>query len=264
LGVAYPRRVEAIAWNTAQNERRQTMKLAEYLLTLHDGICEVLILEERAEDHLVIDEAVRKGVTLFADMIDSARRFTSLTPLIIMGSAGQMSGEAGEAKLTGILYEKAGAMFAPLGGKRMLAISTSTESFYDAMQAVDKALPEILQEQRLATGETKELAAVKSATDAENMARYYVANRIGGAARIAIDKVTYEENIRRWEVTGLYRAIGSFRSRHFQLEVDADSGSVMKFGPSSSSWSITLLAEIAALLGALGMLSWLVYHTILR
>jgi hypothetical protein len=223
LGTAYPRRVEAIAWNTAHNER-QTLKLAESLLTLHDGISEVFILEERAGKHIVIDEAVRKGPTLFADQIDRTRGFTSLAPLIIIGSAGQL-GEAGEPKLAGIAYDRAGAIFAPLSGKMMLAISTSTESFYDAMQAVDKALPEILQEQRIAPSES---AAVKSAPEAEDNARHFLASKLPYAI-VLVHEISCRRTDQLWDIKGSYRLPDWKYLKQFRIEIDAQAGNIMGF-----------------------------------
>jgi hypothetical protein len=228
LGAANPRRVQAVPWSAAHNERHQNMKLAEYLLTLHDGISEVFILEERTGDHIVIDEAVRKGVTLFADKVDRTRRFTSLTPLIIIGSAGQMGGEAGGPKLTGILYDKAGAIIAPLNGKKVLAISTSTESFYEVMHAVDKALPDILQEEKLAGGDTWESAAVKSAPEAEDVARNFLAGKLPYAI-VLIHEISCRRTNQLWDVKGSYRLPDWKYLKQFRLEIDAQSGNIMGF-----------------------------------
>jgi len=224
LGAAYSRRFEEISWHPTQNERRQTTKLAEYILTIHNGISEVFILEEKAGENVVIDEAVRKGPTLFADQVGKGRRFTSLAPLMIIGSAGQMS-EAGEPKLTGILYDHAGAIFAPLSEKRILAISTSSESFYDAMQSVDKALPEILQEQRLAPIES---AAVKSAPEAEDVARYFLANKLPYAI-VLVHEISCRRADQLWDVKGSYRLPDWKFLKSFRVEIDAQTGDIMGF-----------------------------------
>jgi hypothetical protein len=223
LGATYPRRVEEIGWHTTQNERRQT-KLAEYLLTIHDGISEVFILEEKAGENVVIDEAIRKGPTLFADQVGRGRRFASLAPLLILGSAGQMN-EAGEPKLTGILYDRVGAIFAPLSGKRILAISTSPESFYDAIQLVDKALPEILQEQRLAPSES---VAVKSAPEAEDVARHFLASKLPYAI-VLVHEISYRRPDQLWDVKGSYRLPEWKFLEPFRVEIDAQTGDTMGF-----------------------------------
>ena len=235
------------------------MKLAERMLSLHDGIHEVFILEDRAGQFVVIEEATRRGITVLADSIEQTTRNAPLAPGLILGAATKFSGESKPPRMVGILYDRNGLVLSYIDETRILALSTTQEDIYNVMQTVDDALPTILGQYG---PHEKSADVVKSATDAENIARYYVASRIGGAARIVIDEVTYQETFQRWEVSGLYRAIGSFRSKRFQLEVDSDSGSVMKFGaPSSSPWPVALIAEFVAILGALSLLAWLLYLT---
>jgi len=224
LGATYPRRVEEITWHRSQNEHRQTTKLAEYLLTIHDGISEVFILEEKTGEIVVIDEAVRKGPILFADQVGKGRQFASLTPLMILGSAGQMN-EGREPILAGILYDRAGAIFAPLSGKRIFAISTSPDSFYDAMQSIAKALPEILQEQRLAPSES---VAVKSAPEAEDVARHFLANRLPYAV-VLVHEISCRRTDQLWDIKGSYRLPDWKFLKTFRVEIGTQTGEIMGF-----------------------------------
>lgn len=233
------------------------MKFAEEVLALHEGIREVFILEERSGRFITTDRAVREGDRILSGNIDLAESNAALAPAVILGAASQFVGESVPPKLVGILYNKGGVVFCHLDENRVLALSTSPESLHNVMQTLRDSLPGLV-------GAVSE-RVVKSARDAENIACYYVANKAGRSAHIMIDGVSYQGATRRWEIHGSYRAIGGIRSKHFQLEVDADDGSVMKFDSSnSSSWSITLVVELASLFAAMCLLTWLIYHAVLR
>jgi hypothetical protein len=235
----------------------RTLKLAEEVLALHEGIREVFILEERSGRFMATDRAVRDGDKLLSGNIDLAGSNATLALAVIVGAATQLAGESGPARLVGIMYDKGGVFFCHLDENRVLALSTSPESLYNVMQTLKDSLPGLI-------GAATE-RVVKSAPDAEKTARYYLANRTGGSPRVMIDGVSYQGATRRWEIHGSYRPIAGIRSKHFQLEVDADDGSVMEFDSSnSSSWSITIVVGLASMFAAICLLAWLIYYAILR
>jgi hypothetical protein len=238
------------------------LRFAEEILALHEGIREVFILEERGGRFLVTDEAVRGDTKVLSDKIDFAEPNAPLAPAIILGAATQFGGEPTPPRVVGMLYHKAGIIFSQLGENRLLALSTLPASLYDAMETLSGALPSLVGEHTLGA---KAEIAVKSAADAENIARYYVASRTGGSTHVMIDGVSYEPGTGRWETNGSYRAIGGIRSKHFQLDVDAEDGSVMKFTSSDSSHlPVTLIVELVSLLAAIALLGWWIYYAFLR
>jgi hypothetical protein len=238
------------------------LRLAEEVLALHDGIREVFILEERGGRFLVTDEAARGDTKMLSSKIDLVGLNAPLAPAVILGAATQFGGEPAPPSVIGILYNKGGIVFSQLEENRLLAVSTSPAGLYNVMETLNGALPGLIGEHAFGA---KAESVVKSAADAENIARYYVAGRTGGSAHIVVDGVSYQGANRRWEVKGAYRAIGGIRSKHFQLEVDGDDGSVMKFASSNSSGlPVTLIVELVSLVAAIGLLGWWIYYTILR
>jgi hypothetical protein len=117
------------------------MGLADQILALHVDIHEVSIIEEKAGDYQVVDEASRAGVTLLADRINPASGQGLLAPIIILGTATQFGGQ--QSKLIGIEYENAGLVLASLTDHKLLLLSTKLESLNDAMRTISTALPQL-------------------------------------------------------------------------------------------------------------------------
>jgi len=201
------------------------MALADHVLALHKDIHEVLILEDREGNHVVVGEASRKGVTLLADSMNVPSKKGLLAPMIILGSANQFGGQ--QSKLVGIEYEEAGLVLAPLSESRLLAISTKPESLRDVWETVSAALPQLEQhalEIPTAPG------GVTSAAEAENRARYFLTERYPRySSRIMVSEVSYRRVDEQWEVHGSFRSGIWSRSRRFLVEVDARDGSVKRF-----------------------------------
>ena len=235
------------------------MKLAEDVLALHDGIREVLILEERAGQFVVTEEAARDDTSLLADRMNEASRNAPLAPTIILGAASQFGGEPGALRIVGMLYRKGGIMFSHLDENRVLAISTSPESFSDVVEVVNKSLPR-LREEFESRGKA---GAVRSAAVAEDIARFFLEGKVRGPAKVSIDDVSYRGINHRWEVHGSYRSSRSILSKRFQVEVDAENGSVMRFS-SSTSVSTLVYVELASLVAAVSLLGWWLYVTFWR
>jgi hypothetical protein len=227
-------------------------KLADHILTLHKDIHEVFILEEREGSYVVVGEASRKGLTLLAERLKLASDRGVSVPLIILGSATQFGGQ--EISLVGMEYEKVGLVLVRFDENRLLAFSTTPESLPDVMDATRAALPQLKQRAReIPTA----VGAVTSAAQAENSARSFLAGRFARAsAWILVDEVSYRRLDERWEVHGSYRSRIWSLSRRFQVEVDANDGSIKGFTCFPSSF--LFLAGITCL-SAAGLLAFLVF-----
>ena len=230
------------------------LKLAEDVLALHDGIREVLILEERAGQFVVTEEAARDDASLLAERMNEVSRNAPLVPTIILGAANQFGGEPAALKLVGMLYRKGGVMFSYLDENRVLAISTTSESFSSVIEVVNKSITRLREEYEI-RGKT---GAVRSAAVAEDIARFFLEGKVHGPAYVSIDDVSYRGINHRWEVHGSYRSSRSITSKRFQVEVDAENGSVMRFS-SSTSVSTLVYVELASLVAAVSLLGWWLY-----
>jgi hypothetical protein len=236
------------------------LKLTEDVLALHDGIREVLILEERAGQHVIVEEATRQGAARsLSARLDELSGGVSLAPNIILGASEQFGGEPGGLKLVGMLYKKNGVVLCNLTEFRVLAISTSPESFYMVMEVMSKSLPRLVEESELHVKE----GAVRSAAVAEDIARFFLEGKIHGPLYLSIDDVAHRAINRRWEVHGTYRTPRAITSKRFQIEIDAENGSVMRFS-STSSISTLFFVELAALIGAAGLLFWMLFVNFLK
>jgi hypothetical protein len=234
----------------------QTLRLTEQLLAVHDGIREVLILEEKGGLFVVAEQATRdKGGFLSSRINETNGR---LSPALILGAAAQMTKLPDSLRLVGILYDNVGVMLAYFDEDKLLAISTEPSIFFNAMQTVNDALPGFIKELQIGRST---FGAVRSVVDAGEIARTYVA-RTTRSSRVFINEVVYRGADHTWQVQGSYRSSRMTPSKGFQLEVDGDAGAIVGFG--SSSRSIMLLAlELAALFGALGLLAWWLFSNLL-
>ncbi|MGA2783791.1 MAG: hypothetical protein ABSF09_03730 [Candidatus Bathyarchaeia archaeon] len=224
------------------------MVLARSVLALHEGIREVFVLEEEAGEYVVVEEATRGGVSLLSESLHVVRKHAHLIPAVILGGAAQFTGDPSSLKLMGILYQKGGVIFTHLGEKKLLALSTSPESLYSVMEKVNGSLPGLLEWE---SGERAPV--VKSAAEAEDIARSYLASRLRGS--IFVDDISYCEADHRWMVCGSYRPSRWAYSKRFQVELDADTGSVKRFASTSPARRHAILdfflAELACLLAIL-------------
>lgn len=234
------------------------MSLTDHVLALHEGIAEAFLLEERAGHLLVLEESSRdKGATL-STIINETTENAALAPALILGAAAQFSKIPGSLRLVGILYGDAGVILTHFGENKVLAISTETSSFPSTMQLVNDALPSLIKE--LETG-GKTRGAVKSATEAEDIARSYVASA-SKSSRVSVTEVTYHAANRRWEVHGTCRSSLVTPSKDFHVELDGDEGAVVSFRSSSPS-SVLFALEILALVAGLSLAAWLIYSNLL-
>jgi hypothetical protein len=231
------------------------LKLADDVLALHDGIREVLILEERSGQRVIVEEAARNGTSqLLSTRLEEVSGSVPLAPNIILGAAEQFGGEPGALKLVGMLYKKNGMILCSLTESRLLAVSTTPESFHSVMEVMNKSLPRLKEESSLRLKE----GAVRSAAVAEDIARFFLEGKIHGPVFVSIDDVANRGINRRWEVQGSFRSPRSITSKRFQIEIDGENGSVMRFS-STSSIAKLFLVELAALIGAAGLLLWMLF-----
>jgi hypothetical protein len=223
------------------------MSLAKSILALHDGIREVFVLEHRLGQYAVVEEATRNGVSLLSENLHKVRKHAQLIPVAILGAATQFTGEPNSLKLVGILYRNGGAIFTNLDEERLLTLSTSSESLYDVMQKVNDTLPELL-ERELGKG----AVGVKSAAEAEALARSFLFDRLRGS--ILVDEISYRGTDNRWLIHGSNHPSRWASSKRFQVELDADNRSVMRFATTSPVRRDRIyffFAELACLLAIL-------------
>ncbi len=234
------------------------MSLTDQVLALHEGIAEAFILEEKAGHLIVLEESSRDKAATLSNIIGETTENAALGPALILGAATQFSKIPGSLRLVGILYGDAGIILTYIGENKVLAISTETSSFPGTMQLVNDALPSLIKELE---AEGKPYGAVKSAAEAEEIARNYVANATK-SSRVSVTEVTYHAANRRWEVHGTCRSSALTPSKDFHVELNGDGGAVVSFRSSSPS-SVMFSLEIVALIAGLSLAAWIIYATLL-
>jgi len=229
------------------------MKLTDRILALHDGIREVLILEERSGRLVVTEEAAKGQPTVLTRSIDQMTINGIIAPQLILGAAEQFTKAPGSLRFVGIMYEEVGIIFAQLPEDRLLAVSTDPRSLSEGMQAVNDALPSLTKNLEM------DRPDVRSALDPGEIAKAYVA-KATGSSRVRIDEIVYDAHSHSWDVQGSYRnrPFALSPAKRYRLELDGLAGEIVGFRAYSPSY-LLFLAEWVALLAAVGLLSWLVY-----
>jgi hypothetical protein len=237
------------------------VKLTDEVLALHDGIRQVLILEDRNGEFVVTEKATKYEISKSPYDLEEATENAKLAPALILGAAGQFQRIPGSLKLVGILYRNEGRMLTYLDEGRLLEIHTEPSSLYDAMRMVNETLPNLIKEHGI---RTKGQGAIKSAAEAENIARTFIA-RTKRSTRVLINAISFRATDSRWEVKGYYSSTRLSRSKDFQLEMAAEDGTIVSFLSSSPRLQDILFAvELFALIAALSLLGWLLYSNLLR
>jgi hypothetical protein len=235
------------------------MRLAKDAFALHDGILEVFVLERRPGQYAVVEEATR-STALLSVTFHEVRKHVQMVPAVILGGAGQFTGEPDSLKLVGILYQKCGVIFTHLDEKKLLVLSTSPECLYNVMEKVNDALPRLLEHVH---GEGA--LSIKSLAEAESIAHSFLISRIHGS--VLVDEISYRGTDHRWIIHGWYRPSRRIYSKRFQVEMDAHNGSVMRFATTSSvrRHGVYFFAELACLLAVLlAVLAWLLQYNLHR
>ena len=225
-------------------------RLSDAVLTLHPGILKVFILEETVGQFVVVEESVRSGVALNFGVIDQSLLRGSLHPAHILGGSADLN--LGAPRLIGAIYGNEAVMFAGLGGKRILAISTEAARFEEALQNVSQALPVLLESPRVHATAS---AAPKSAAEAAEIARSYVA-AVVRTPDVFVDEVALHQTDRLWEIRGTFRSNPFARSRRFQLQLGSEDGAVVAFVSLERTSLTPLIIGVMVVLGALFFLVW--------
>ena len=80
------------------------MTLTQDILSLHQGIGEAFILEERAGRFVVVEKTARDNAEKLSNIIDESTESSSLGLWLITGAAAQFRKTQGSPRLVGILY----------------------------------------------------------------------------------------------------------------------------------------------------------------
>lgn len=203
------------------------MGLAQEVLALHDAIEEVLIVENRAGDVHVADQARRNGRSNRNNLKDAGKD-PMFGPTLILGAATQVGDaqKSGQLKLVGMQYARLGLVCVPISDNSYLMATASNESLAEVMKTVGKALPHITRKRPT----TAEALALDSALDADQAVRFFFTstNRCE-PNNLHIDHVALNTGDQCWQVAGSYRPPHAIRSKRYQIELDARTGAVTKF-----------------------------------
>lgn len=235
------------------------MTLTQDVLALHKGIGEAVILEERSGRLALVEKAARDRTRTLSNIVEETTEGTALGPALILGTAAQFRKAHAVLRLVGILYGDLGIILTSLAENRLLAVRTENSSLGDAMKLLDDNLPGLIR--RSETG-AENLVAVKSAVEADNIARGYI-NSVNGSSRIFINEIAYQSESGSWVVRGTYKSSFIARSRRFELEIDEKDGAIFSFR-SASSLSVIFGIWLAAILAMIGVVGWLLYGLLTR
>jgi len=224
-------------------------RLSDAVLTLHPSILKVFILEETVGRFTVVEEAARRDVAANFGVIDQSLLRGSLNPAYVLGNSDL---NLGAPRLIGAVYGNEAVMFAGLGGKRVLAISTEPTRFEEALQQVSQALPALLENPRR---QGTASAAPKSAAEAAEIARSYVAAVIR-TSDVSVDDVNLHQPDRLWVIQGTFRSNPFARSHRFQLQLNSEDGAVVTFVSLERTSLTPLIIGVMVVLGTLFFLVW--------
>ena len=235
------------------------MSLANDVLALHEGIIEAFIVEERSGEHVVIEHATKDNSTHTISL--TAKHDQLVLPELILGVAAQFRRGLFPPKVVGVSYGDIGVLFCHLTEQQVLVVTAYSESLSKVMALTEEYV------QRLAGREgSVSPNLIKSALEAEVVVQRYLASRRESeGAKVVVDDIAYSELGNRWIVNG------SVGTKRYSVEVEARTGSIMRFtstsepqSTSGGSWlqprlSLSWLAFWLAGLTALGLLVYSVY-----
>ena len=121
------------------------LTLSEEVLGLHQGIRTVLITKEEDADWMMIEEAIRPGITLLENSREEARAQLKIAPAILIGAADAIKGKAGPVQIVAVVYENISALFAALDSPihQMLCLTVERDASEEVMQVLRRALPKL-------------------------------------------------------------------------------------------------------------------------
>jgi hypothetical protein len=229
------------------------MSLANDVLALHEGIIEAIIVEERSGEHAVVDHATRNNST--HSLTFGAKHDQLVLPELILGVATQFRRGLVPPKIVAVSYGDIGVLFCHLTENRALVIAAYSESLSKVMELTEEYL------QRLAERERAGVDLINSATEAEQTVRHYLAKR-GVNGKVSVDNVEHRKLDNRWVVNGSWPGAYWRGTKRYSVEVDAATGSILKFGSASGSRSalrVLGFVSLSAGLVALALLAYLLY-----
>jgi hypothetical protein len=204
------------------------MGLAGEVLALHEAVRQVMVIENRAGELHVADQAARNGPDLPNALNEHERDAMLVAPTIILGAASQMGNvqRSGELRIVGMLYERLGMVCVPLSHDSYLMAATSKESFHEFMNSLQQTLPSLLQNQFFKS----DLLAINSAIDADQAVRSFFATaKLCEPNSIHMEDAILNASRQSWQVSGSYRPFHAIRSKRYYVELDAKTGAVTKF-----------------------------------
>jgi hypothetical protein len=208
--------------------------LAGEVLALHVAIQDVLIVENRAGQLLLADQAGRNDHSFLEAVNERERDAILVAPGLILGAASQTGNvqKAGELRLVGMLYDNLGILCVPVNNDSYLMATTTNESLLDVMKALQKMLPTMLERRTFAP----ETLAINSAVQADQTVRaFFAKTRLCEPNSVRMEDATLDSRERFWQVSGSYRATHAVRSKRYYIELDARTGAVTKFQARSQS-----------------------------
>ena len=204
------------------------MGLADEVLALHGGIRDVMIVENRAGELRVVDQARRSGHPLMDAVNEHERDTIVVAPTMILGAASQVGNvhNAGELRLVGMLYEQRGVLCAPINADSYLMVTTANEKFLEVMNALQRSLPSIIEKRYFPS----EQLAINSAIDADQAVRSFFANtKLCEPNNVQLEDAILNTNEHSWQISGSYRPTHAIRTKRYYIELDAKTGAVTKF-----------------------------------
>jgi hypothetical protein len=187
-----------------------------------------VIIENRAGELHVVDQAARNGNQLLETVTERERDTLIVAPTMIIGAASQVGNlqKAGILQFVGMLYERWGTLCAPLSADSYIMATTTNESFVEVMQTLQHSLPSVLQRQHF----RPEPLAIASAIEADQAVRSFFGNtRLCEPSNVHMEDAILNAGTHSWQVSGTYRPTHAVRGKRYYIELDARTGAVIKF-----------------------------------
>jgi len=202
--------------------------LADTVLSLHDAIREVIIVENRAGDLRIVDEATRNNHSLLDAANDRDREAFVVAPTMILGAASQVGKiqKAGELRLVGMLYGQLGVLCVGIDDDSYLMVTTSNEALAEVMRTLQGALPNLIRKPNFSS----ERLVINSATEADQAVRsFFVTTRMCEPNHVQMVDAILNITEHSWQVSGSFRPAHAVRTKRYRIELDAKTGAVTKF-----------------------------------
>jgi len=202
--------------------------LASEVLALHPGIRDTMLVENRAGELQVTDQAARNGSLPFDAVSEHERETIVLTPSMILGAASRLGDleKIGRLRLVGLLYEQRSSVCVPISESSYLMVTTPNESLQDVMKALQDGLPNLIRKQNFGP----ESLIIISAIEADQAVQsFFTKTKLCEPNNVHLEDAILNTSEHSWQISGTYRPAHAVRSRHYNIELDARTGAVTKF-----------------------------------